>query len=293
MEVSLNSIKENFFRYLYITFATIVYGMAISLFLDKNDLVPGGISGLAIILNRLINIETGTVIFIVNVPVLIIGAWKFGIRFIVDTLYVVVVSSIVINIFSNFTPITEDRFLAAVIGGAMLGYGLGTILKNGASSGGMDIIVQFIGLKYKHMKTATIFLVSDIVVIVLSYFVFKNIEITLYSIITGVTCSIVMDKVLYGKDEAKLLYIIMKDEYKEKELVECLLKELEVGVTYLKGMGAYKNSEKKIVMCAIRKNQLPRAKDIVRDIDDSAFMIITSANEILGRGYKSHYSKSL
>ena len=102
-----------------------------------------------------------------------------------------------------------------------------------------------------------------------------------------------MDKVLYGTDEAKLLYIIMKDDSLEKKLARRLLLELEVGVTYLKGLGAYEKNEKKVIMCAIRKNQLPKAKEIVRETDDSAFMIITSANEILGKGYKSHYSKSL
>lgn len=289
----MNNFKRIILRYLYITIATIIYGMAISLFLDKNDLVPGGISGLAIILNRLFNIETGTIVFLVNVPILIIGAWKFGIKFILDTLYVVVISSSVINLFSDFQAITRDHFLATIIGGSMLAFSLGTILKNGASSGGMDIVVQLVRLKYRHLKTATVFLISDMIVIIFSFFVFGNIEIILYSIITCVTSAKVMDKVLYGKDEAKLLYIIVKNKYKEKELVEDLLKELYVGVTYLKGIGGYGNNEKKIIMCAIRKNQLPKAKEIVRDIDDSAFMIITSANEILGEGYKSHYSKSL
>ena len=293
MEVSLNFFKRIIIRYLYITIASIIYGMAISLFLDKNDLVPGGISGLAIILNRLIDIEIGTIIFLVNVPVLIIGAWKFGMKFILDTLYAVVISSFVINLFAGFPSITKDRFLATIIGGSMLAFGLGTILKNGASSGGMDIVVQLVRLKYRHLKTATVFLISDIIVIILSFFVFGNMEIILYSIITCVTSSKVMDKVLYGKDEAKLLYIIVKDKYKEKELVECLLKELFVGVTYLNGIGAYEYNDKKIIMCAIRKNQLSKAKEIVRDTDDSAFVIITSANEILGEGYKSHYSKNL
>lgn len=287
------SLKNNVLRYIKITFAAVIYGIGIGLFLDKNDLVPGGISGLSIILNRLVNIETGTIIFMINVPVLIIGIWKFGFRFIIDTLYVVVVSSAVINIFSAFSSVTQDKFLATVFGGLLIAFGLGTILKSGASTGGMDIIVQLIRLKYKHKKTATIFLVSDTIIIILSFFVFKRLEITLYSILTSIISSVALDKVLYGKDEAKLLYIIMKDNKYEKELTGQLLSELEVGVTYLKGIGAYEENEKNILMCAIRKNQLPKAKELVRETDDSAFMIITSANEILGKGYKSIYSKSL
>lgn len=289
----INNRMEFFLKYMYITGASVVYGIAISLFLDKNNLVPGGISGLAIILNRLLKIETGTLIFLINVPILIIGAWKFGIRFILDTLYVIVLSSITINIFADFQAATEDKILAALIGGALLAYGMGVILKNGASSGGMDIIVQLVRLKYRHMRTAMVQLIADMIVIVLAFFVFNNIEIALYSVVTGFTCTMVLDKVLYGKDEAKLLYIILRTDELEKKLADRFIKELEAGVTYLRGVGAYNEKNKKVIMCAIRKSQLPKAKEIVRETDDKSFMIITSANEILGAGYKSHYAKSL
>lgn len=280
-------------KIIIITIASVTYGIGISSFLDKNNLVPGGVSGLAIIINRISGIETGTIIFFFNIPILIIGIWKFGLKFSLSTVYAIMISSAIINIFAFLPPATDDILLAALGGGTVVSFSLAAIFKAGGTTGGMDIIVRLIKLKYKHLKTGGIFLMADISIVGLSILVFGNLDTALYSAITVITCSILLDLALYGKDEAKLLYIILKSEESETELVERLLKELEVGVTYLKGYGAYKKADKKVIMCAIRKNQLPKAKEIVKEIDDSSFMIITSANEIIGEGYKSHYLKSL
>jgi uncharacterized membrane-anchored protein YitT (DUF2179 family) len=165
--------------------------------------------------------------------------------------------------------------------------GLGLIFKSGATTGGTDIVVRLIRLKYKHITTGRIYLLVDVIVVVLFLILYKNVDSALYSIMSVIVSSKLLDMILYGKDEAKLLYIISKSEQKENILVSRLLEELEVGVTYLKGVGAYKNSEKKVIMCAIRKQQLPKAKDIVKEVDNEAFMIVTSANEIVGEGYKN------
>lgn len=293
MDIIKGNKAELIKKMIVITIASATYGIGISSFLDKNNLVPGGVSGLAIIINRIIGIETGTIIFFINIPILAVGIWKFGLRFILSTLYAIMISSTVINIFSFLPPATEDVLLAALAGGAIVAFSLAAIFKAGATTGGMDIIVRLIKLKYKHLKTGGIFFMSDISIVGISILVFGNVDVALYSAITVITCSILLDLALYGKDEAKLLYIILKSEENETKLVERLLGELEVGVTYLKGYGAYRKTEKKVIMCAIRKNQLPKAKEIVREIDDSSFMIITSANEIIGEGYKSHYLRSL
>ena len=143
-------------------------------------------------------------------------------------------------------------------------------------------------IRHPHIKTGRIFLTVDGIVVIAYVLIFGNVNAGLYSALTVIITSTVLDFVLYGKDEAKLLYIISKSEKSENELVERLLGELEVGVTYLKGYGAYKNKEKRVIMCAIRKLQLPKAKEIVDETDSDAYMIITSANEIIGEGYKSH-----
>lgn len=289
MYFSKNELKN----LLIITAAAVLYSAGIGLFIDPNNLVPGGATGIAIMVNRLTNVETGTIVFLINIPLMLIGVWKLGIQFLIKTIYAIMLTSVFINIFATFPQATNDILLAALAGGIMISASVGIIFKAGATTGGTDILVQLIKLKYKHLKSGKIFMITDMTIIALSIFIFRNIDSALYSAITVVTSSIILDMVLYGKDEAKLLYIILKSEEYEQILATRLLDELEVGVTYLKGYGAYQNHEKKVLLCAIRKQQLPKAKEIVKEVDESSFMIITSANEIIGEGYKSHNSRNL
>ncbi len=277
-------------KYSIITVAAVGYGMGIAVFLDSNNLVPGGISGLSIIVSRLTEIRTGSVFFLLNIPILALGMWKFGLKFIFDSLYAISVSSVTVNLSRSLPVITEDILIAALAGGAAVSVCIGLIFRQGATTGGMDIIVLLLKQRYKHLKTGTIFLMADSFIVMLSAFVFENVDYAFYSAITVVTSSMVLDMVLYGRDEARLMYIILREEHYEKLIAERLLNELEVGVTYLKGYGGYQNTDKKVILCAVHKNQLPKAKEIVRDTDDNAFLIVTSANEIMGEGYKSHYS---
>lgn len=258
------------------------------MFLDANNLAPGGVTGIAIILNRVTGVETGTISFLINIPIILIGWYQFGWKFMIYTLYTIISTSAFINFFAVFPPVTEDLLLAAITGGALIAFSIGTIFKAGATTGGMDIIVRLIKLKYKHMKTGGVFLILDMVVVAMSLLVFRDIEISLYAAITVVVCSYTMDLVIYGKDEAKLFYIMSQSKETEAQITKALLEVLEVGVTYLEAAGSYSNTRRRVIMCAVRKQQLPKAKEIVKEIDEKAFMIVTSATEIFGEGYKRH-----
>ena len=282
------NIKKTITKILVITMASIIYAAGVTLFLDKKDIVPGGVTGMAMILNRFTKIEIGTIVFMFNIPLLIIGTWKFGWKFMITTLWSIAVSSTFMNIFTFMKSPTEDILLVSLIGGGLVAVGLGFIFKAGATTGGTDIIVNLIRLKYKHITTGRVFLIVDVIVILLFLVLCGNVDSALYSVITVVVYTEMLDMILYGKDEAKLLYIISKSQEKENALVARFLDELGVGVTYLKGFGAYKNKEKRVILCAVKKQQLPKAKELVKDIDDNAFMIVTSATEILGEGYKHH-----
>lgn len=271
-----------------ILIASVIYGIGISLFLDKNNLAPGGVTGISIILNRLTGIEPGTLSFLINIPILILGWWKFGSLFMGYTAYTVVLTSGFMNYFRRFPPVTEDALLAAVTGGILVAWSIGTIMKAGGTTGGMDIIVNLIQLKVKHLKTGGIFLILDMSVVALSTLVFRNVEIGLYAAIAVLVSSYTMDFVIYGKDEANLFYIVCKHPDAEEQITKELLNRLEVGVTYLQAFGSYSNTKKRVIMCVVKKQQLPKAKEIVKEIDDSSFMIVTSATEIFGEGYKRH-----
>lgn len=275
-------------KYIIITFACVLYGIGISLFVDPNNLAPGGFTGLSVIINRLVPLETGTIYLILNIPVICLGIWKFGWKFTVSTLYAILVVSVSTNLLGFMNPITEEAILGAVFGGVFIGAGMGFVLRNSATTGGTDIIVKCLRQKMPHLKTGVLMLMLDAVIIGLSGLVFGNFDSVLYSIVSVVTTSAVLDMILYGRDGAKLVFIISD---KSETITTRVLKEVNIGVTYLEGSGAYKNKEKKIIMCVVKKQFAHKVEEIVKQEDDSAFMIISNASEIYGEGYKSYFGE--
>jgi len=270
-------------KYGGILVASLLYAAAIALFLDPNQLAPGGVSGIAIIVNHLTQIPTGTLILMMNVPLLALGMWKLGFQFVLSTLVAVISSSIFTNLMSPYGPLTTDPLLAACAGGGLLAVGMGLLFKLGATSGGTDILIRVIKLKYKHLKTGSLFLITDCCVIAASALVFRNVDLALYAAIATILSSFCLDLVLYGRDEAKLVYLITDHE---KAIANRLLEELEIGVTYLQGQGAYTRDNKKVILCAMQKRLLPRVQEIAMEEDPYAFLIVTSASEIFGEGFK-------
>ena len=284
------SIGKTVLNYLRITVACAIYSSAVSLFLVPNSLAPGGVTGISIILNRVIPVETGTLIFLINIPILILGAWKFGLRFILSTIYSTVLISLFTNLLSGVNAVTTDPLLAALMGGSLAAVGIGWVFKTGATTGGTDIIITILRLKMPHLKTGGLFLAMDAVIVTISAFVFKDIDVALYAGLTVIVVSLVLDLVLYGRDEAKLIFIISD---RSEQITKRLLEELDIGVTYMQGTGAFSGKDKQVILCATKKATAPKTEVIVKEEDPQAFMIITSATEIYGEGYKSYFSEKL
>ena len=285
------SMQQKIKQFSMMTIGACLYAAAIGMFLDPNALAPGGVTGISIILSRLIPVETGTLILLFNIPILILGTWKFGFRFIVSTIYCIMIISPMTNFFSSrYGALTEDPFLAGLAGGALLAVGMGTVFRAKATTGGIDIIVKIIRTKKPHLKTNNLFLLMDAVVVTCSAFVFKDIDKALYAGMTVIVTSLVLDIVLYGKDEAKLIHIISD---KSEEITKRLLDDLEIGVTYVRGEGAYSGKEKKVIMCVVKKQISPKVEDIIKEEDPMAFMIVSSAMEIYGEGYKNLFSEKI
>lgn len=282
--------KRRVLDYLMITVASFLYAVAVSLFLDPNSLAPGGVTGIAIILNRLSGLETGTWVLIINIPIIILGMWKFGLHFILSTLYCTAATSFFINLLATLGVATEDRFLAALVGGALMAVGIGLVFKAGATTGGTDIIVKLLRLRFPHLKTGSLFLITDAIIVTASAFVFKDLDVALYAGLVVFVNSVLLDVVLYGRDGAKLIFII-SDAH--ASITKRLLEELDIGVTYISGTGAYSGKEKSVIMCVMKKQISAQVEVIVREEDPDAFMIVTSATEIFGEGYKSIYSEKL
>ena len=200
-----------------------------------------------------------------------------------DTLFMVVLNSVFTNYFTGFGPITKEYLLAAIAGSVLVGMGIGIVFRQGATTGGIDIIVKLLRSKFPHMSTGKIFMMLDILVVTISGIVFGNFNLAMYAFIAVVFSSKVVDYVLYGDDEAKLIYIISNSQ---KVISERLLNEANVGVTFIQGSGGYSKTSYEVIMCVVRKRLSPKVEEIVKEEDEKAFMIVCRASEIFGEGYK-------
>lgn len=284
------TLRRRVMDYVEITIASLLYSTAVSLFLDPNALAPGGVTGIAIILNRITGLETGTLVLCVNIPIIAVGTWKFGLRFILSTMYCTALTSGLINLLAPLGAATADPFLAAVAGGALMALGIGLVFKAGATTGGTDIVIKLLRLRFPYLKTGVLFLITDTLIVAVSALVFKNLDVALYAGLVVFINSILLDVVLYGRDGAKLIFIISDSH---GAITKRLLEELDIGVTYVSGSGAYSGRAKNVIMCVMKKQISPRAEAIVREEDPGAFMIVTGATEIFGEGYKSIFSEKL
>lgn len=278
---------KSFKKYIYIIIGSVIYSLGVSGFLNPNLLAPGGITGISIILGELLKIETGTLILILNVPLLLLGFWKFGFRFLTSTVVSIALISVMTNIFATLGSFTKDLFLAAVWGSVCTALGVGMVLKAGATTGGTDIIVRILRKKIPHLKTGFLYLCTDILVVLASGFAFGQWERAMYAAVTVFLTSQVLDLVLYGRDEAKMLIIISG---RAEQIAERLMAEIEVGVTYLQGEGAFSYKEKKVILCVVKKTKAPKAEEIIKEEDRESFMIVATAKEVYGEGYKSLFA---
>lgn len=274
---------KNLKNYVILTAAAVIYAVAISLFLDPNNIAPGGVTGISILVNRFTKIPTGTVNMMINIPIVLLGLWKFGWRFICSTMYALALITIFINSLAVYGAVTDDLLIAAVLGGALIGVALALVFKAGATTGGIDIIVKVVRTKRRHIKTNILFLAFDSMVILASWMVFQDLTVAFYAGIAVITDSIVMDKILYGSDEAKMIFVICDQPEQVKQR---LFGELDLTATIIPAKGAYTNAPKEMLMIVTRKQVYPKLEEVVKDEDASAFMIVSSASEIFGEGYK-------
>ncbi len=288
-------VVKKIFRYVFITFTAALYAVGIALFLNPNNLAPGGISGIAIILKKMFPelAGVGMLILLINIPILAVGIKKFGIKFILSTMYSLIVSSVLIDILPivfNVNGVTDNKMLASVIGGATFGLGMGLMFRLDTTTGGLDIIVKIIKQKKPHLKTGQIYFLLDVVILAASAMAFKDVEVALYAAIAIYVSTVVMDRAIYGGDEATLVYIISE---KRELIARRMMKEVNVGATMIQAKGAYSNETTEVIMCVMKKQTLVKVRNILKQTDSGAFMIVSSANEVFGQGFKDHFKTEI
>ena len=288
-------VVKKIFRYVFITFTAALYAVGIAFFLNPNNLAPGGISGIAIILKKMFPglPGVGMLILLINIPILAVGIKKFGIKFILSTMYSLIVSSVLIDILPivfNVNGVTDNKMLASVIGGATFGLGMGLMFRLDTTTGGLDIIVKIIKQKKPHLKTGQIYFLLDVVILAASAMAFKDVEVALYAAIAIYVSTVVMDRAIYGGDEATLVYIISE---KRELIARRMMKEVNVGATMIQAKGAYSNETTEVIMCVMKKQTLVKVRNILKQTDSGAFMIVSSANEVFGQGFKDHFKTEI
>ena len=255
----------------------------VSLFLLPNQLSSGGIAGIATITYYLLKIPMGTMILLINIPLFIFSFFKIGKSFFIKSLIGTISLSYFIDLLDSFNSLTQDRLLACIYGGILMGLGTAILLKANSSTGGSDLI-SFIAKEYKpEIRASNLIIMIDITIITLNVIFFKEIEIGLYSAIAIYIMGKIIDILFEGIDFTKLLLIVSD---KTEEIAKEIGEKVQRGATGIYGKGMYTNEDKLILICAASRGDVNRIKLIAKKIDPRAFIIITNSREVVGLGFK-------
>ena len=273
-------------KYALITIGAAIGAVGFQFFMFPNAIVSGGLIGIAQIVNRLTGLPVGAFSIVLNVPLFII-AWKqFGLGFIISSFAGTVLYSVFIDAAAMTNIVaTTDPMLASIIGGVIKGLGLGTIYYVGATTGGVDIVARFLRRRFPYINFGTLILLMDAVIIAAYAWIFKIYESAMYSLICMFVMSRAVDLVLYGLDNSNICYIV--SEHTDDIVSEITLGQLHRGVTLLHAEGAYSHEEKQAIMCVIKRPQIAAIRRMVRAIDPKAFMVVTDAKNVFGKGFDS------
>lgn len=271
---------------IYDLVGSVLFAIGIVCFVNPANLAPGGMSGIAILLNYLWQLPIGLMSVLLNVPLLILSYMFLGRALTFKTIKSLVISSIMVDmVVTELVPVyVGDRMIGAVFGGILMGAGLAVIFLRGSTTGGTDIISFLVRKWYPHIPIGRLMMVVDCVILGVSIVVFGNMEAGLYGLVSLFCCSKVIDSIIYGLDKGSMVTVISE---KNDEIAAQIMKELERGVTLLDGKGAYTGNRREVLICAVRKQQYGRLRAIVYENDPSAFMIVSETSEVLGEGFKA------
>lgn len=269
--------------YVIITVGAIIAASGISLFLAPSDVVAGGISGIGIIIHSVFNFPIGAFMIMTNIPILLLG-WKvLGKGFLLRTAFGTLMLSVFTDAFITLPPITQDKLLASVFGGALVGIGMGLIFLIGATTGGVDVIAKILNKLFPALDVGKCLFLIDFIIIFSSAIVFSDINLGLYGIIALFIATYLIDTIIQGANSAKIAYII-SDKY---EKIACsIMNDLDRGLSSISIRGMYKNTSRTMLMCVLKKHELARLRLIVSEADKNAFIIFIGAREVSGEGFK-------
>lgn len=279
-------VKELFIDILLYTVGSFLYAVSVNTFTAPNNIAPGGMTGLATIVNYLITVPIGLMIFLLNMPIILWGFFSAGFRFVAKTLVAIVLSTCIIDLTADMLPVYQgDMILTAVFGGVLAGAGLSLFFIRGATTGGSDLIASLLKRYFPHLSLGKLILIFDFIVVLLSAAVYRNFESPMYAIIVIFVTSKVIDTVLYGIDDGngRMLFIISP---KNEEISKRIMDEIGRGATALRSVGCYSGREGFVLLCAVWRQEIYKTYSIIREVDPNAFIISGEAVEISGEGFQ-------
>lgn len=260
-----------------------IMAIATSLFLLPNQLSSGGFAGIATIIYYFLKIPMGITILAFNIPLFLFAGYKLGKSFLIKSIIGTITFSLAIDILDKLTPLTQDRFLACIYGGIIIGLGTAIILKANSSTGGSDLISMLVRRYNPDIRTSNVIIIVDTIIVGLNVLFFREIEIGLYSAIAIYLMGKIIDVIFEGIYFTKLLIIISN---KSQEISEEIGEKIRKGTTGLFGKGMYTNEHKTILICAASRGDVARVKQTAKKIDPKSFIIIANAREVVGLGFK-------
>lgn len=278
--------------YAWIALGSVLYSLSFDWFYVPNQIGFGGLTALGMILNHLSPaIPIGTVVLVLNVPIFLLG-WKFlGGHTLVSSLFAMAATSVLVDLIAalyTFPPM--DPMLAAVFGGVSLGASLGMIFSKGATTGGTDLIARLLKLPFAWLPVGRLLLVVDLSMLLAVSIAFRSMESAMYGMISLYISTLVMDGVLYGMDQSKVAYIITATP---RIMAEEIDRQLDRGVTFLRGEGSFSGKERLVLMCAFKQRQIVPLKALVHELDPQAFLIVCDAHEVLGQGFRRYQKNDI
>ena len=267
----------------WVSAGSIIAAVALQFFLIPGTIAPGGVSGLSVAIEKLTGIRVYISNLIINVPLFIFGAKLLGKKSAVFTLLSILVLSGVLAVLPQDFVFTNDLFLQATFGGILLGVGLGIVFKRGATTGGTDLAGAIVTKHFPGLSIAKGMAIADFVIVAFAGVVDNNPNTSLYSLIALFFCTKIADMILDGLSYFKGFFIVSS---KPAEIGDALMSKLERGVTLLKGEGMYSKQDRPVLLCVVSRAQFVRAKEIITEIDEKAFIMVCDMQEVYGLGFK-------
>ena len=269
----------------YLLTANVGYALALNLFYVGNNIAAGGLAGIGTVLNYFLSVPVGLTVFVLNIPIVLWGLTIKGKRYVLISMITVGVYSAIVDALAFLPCLTDDKIVAVVCGGILYGTAASFSVRARISTGGTDLLAKLLITKFKAVSIGQMLMMIDGSIVVLAILIYRNIEAGIYAILAIAVAAVVNDKLNSGFNKASVFYIFANKNL--DKISKAILNDMGRGATLLEGEGLYSHAEKQILFVVVKPNEVPRLKAIVHKYDRSAFIILSSATEIIGEGFET------